>query len=33
MSDLNWLTDEGMTKLAPLFPNSHGKPRAGSSGC
>ncbi|RKS42944.1 hypothetical protein BDE18_3873 [Paracoccus pantotrophus] len=27
MSDLYWLTDEQMTKLAPFFPKSHGKPR------
>ena len=27
MSDLYWLTDEQMAKLAPFFPKSHGKPR------
>ncbi|WP_300588425.1 IS5 family transposase [Marivita sp.] len=27
MSDLFWLTDEQMGKLAPFFPKSHGKPR------
>ena len=27
MSDLYWLTDEQMGKLAPFFPKSHGKPR------
>ena len=27
MSDLYWLTDEHMAKLAPFFPKSHGKPR------
>ncbi|RAK14055.1 transposase [Salipiger aestuarii] len=27
MSDLYWLTDEQMAKLAPFFPTSHGKPR------
>jgi len=27
MSDLNWLTDEQMAKLAPYIPKSHGKPR------
>ena len=27
MSDLFWLTDEQMAKLAPFFPKSHGKPR------
>lgn len=28
MSDLYWLTDEQMARLAPYFPKSHGKPRA-----
>ena len=27
MSDLYWLTDGQMAKLAPFFPTSHGKPR------
>ena len=27
MSDLYWLTDEHMAKLAPFLPKSHGKPR------
>ena len=27
MSDLYWLTDEQMAKLAAFFPKSHGKPR------
>ncbi|BAQ67776.1 transposase [Rhodovulum sulfidophilum] len=27
MSDLYWLTNEQMAKLAPFFPKSHGKPR------
>ncbi|GAB5463208.1 MAG: hypothetical protein HoeaKO_32990 [Hoeflea alexandrii] len=27
MSELFWLTDEQMGKLAPFFPKSHGKPR------
>lgn len=27
MSDLFWLTDEQIAKLAPFFPKSHGKPR------
>ncbi len=27
MSDLNWMSDEQMAKLAPFFPKSHGKPR------
>jgi transposase len=27
MSDLYWLTDEQMVRLAPYFPKSHGKPR------
>lgn len=27
MSDLFWLNDEQMAKLAPFFPKSHGKPR------
>ncbi len=27
MSDLYWLTDEQMAKLAPFFRKSHGKPR------
>ncbi|SHF30190.1 transposase, IS5 family [Ruegeria intermedia] len=27
LSDLFWLTDEQMAKLAPFFPKSHGKPR------
>ena len=27
MSDLYWLTDENMVKLAPFLPKSHGKPR------
>ena len=27
MSDLFWLTDAQMARLAPYFPNSHGKPR------
>ena len=27
MSNLYWLTDEQMAKLAPFFPKSHGKPR------
>ena len=27
MSDLFWLTNEQMAKLAPFFPKSHGKPR------
>jgi transposase len=27
MSDIFWLTDEQMAKLAPFFPKSHGKPR------
>ncbi|MDH0612678.1 MULTISPECIES: IS5 family transposase [unclassified Agrobacterium] len=27
MSDLYWLTDEQMARLAPFFPKSHGKPR------
>lgn len=26
MSDLFWLSDEQMARLAPFFPNSHGKP-------
>ena len=28
MSDLFWLSDEQMTRLEPLFPKPHGKPRA-----
>lgn len=27
MSDLYWLTDEQMAKLAPFLPKSYGKPR------
>ena len=27
MSDLFWLTDAQMARLAPFFPKSHGKPR------
>lgn len=27
MSDLFWLTDAQMARLAPFFPGSHGKPR------
>ncbi|MFW2850735.1 IS5 family transposase [Sphingomonas sp. TX0543] len=27
MSDLYWLTDEQMARLAPYFPKSHGRPR------
>lgn len=27
MSDLYWLSDEQMAKLAPFFPKSHGRPR------
>lgn len=27
LSDLDWLTDEQMTRLEPYFPKSHGKPR------
>ena len=27
MSDLFWLSDAQMVRLAPFFPNSHGKPR------
>ena len=27
MSDLFWLTDAQMARLAPYFPNAHGKPR------
>jgi len=27
MSDLYWLTNKQMAKLAPFFPTSHGKPR------
>lgn len=27
MSDLYWLTDDQMTRVAPYFPKSHGKPR------
>ena len=27
MSDLYWLTDQQMARLAPFFPKSHGKPR------
>ncbi|MCO6364884.1 IS5 family transposase [Paracoccus sp. 08] len=27
MSDLFWLTDAQMTRLAPYFPKAHGKPR------
>jgi transposase len=27
MSDLYWLTDEQMARLAPFFPKSHGRPR------
>ena len=27
MSDLYWLTDEQMARLAPFFPRSHGRPR------
>jgi transposase len=27
MSDLYWLSDAQMAKLAPFFPKSHGKPR------
>lgn len=27
MSDLYWLTDEQMARLAPYFPKRHGKPR------
>ncbi|GKY87764.1 IS5 family transposase [Sinisalibacter aestuarii] len=27
MSDLFWLSDEQMARLAPFFPRSHGKPR------
>ncbi|SOC20168.1 transposase [Rhodobacter sp. JA431] len=27
MSDLFWLTDAQMERLAPFFPKSHGKPR------
>ena len=27
MSDLFWLTDAQMARLAPFFPRSHGKPR------
>ena len=26
MGELYWLTDEEMTRLAPYFPKSHGKP-------
>lgn len=26
MSDLFWLTDAQMARLAPFFPRSHGKP-------
>lgn len=26
MSDLYWLTDNQMARLAPFFPKSHGKP-------
>ena len=29
MSDLFWLTDAQMTRLAPYFPKAHGKPRVG----
>lgn len=27
MSDLYWLTDEQMARLAPYFPKSHGRSR------
>ena len=27
MGELYWVTDEEMTRLAPYFPKSHGKPR------
>ena len=27
MSDLYWLTDEQIARLAPYFPKSHGRPR------
>ena len=27
MSDLYWLTDEQMARLAPFFPRIHGRPR------
>jgi transposase len=27
MSDLFWLSDEQMARLAPFFPKSHGRPR------
>ncbi|MEL6419494.1 MAG: IS5/IS1182 family transposase, partial [Pseudomonadota bacterium] len=27
MSDLFWLSDAQMARLAPFFPKSHGKPR------
>ena len=27
MSDLYWLTDEQLARLAPFFPKSHGRPR------
>lgn len=27
MSDLYWLTEEQMARLAPYFPRSHGRPR------
>jgi transposase len=36
MSDLYWLTDQQMAKLAPFFPESHGKAsktRSMTSGC
>ena len=31
MSDLFWLSDEQMARLAPFFPKSHGKPRVDDS--
>ena len=31
MSDLFWLTDAQMARLAPFFPRSHGKPRVDES--
>jgi len=33
VSDLYWLTDEQMVRLAPYFPKSHGRPRVTIGGC
>jgi len=32
MTNLYWLTDEQMAKLAPFFPKSHGKPGSMTNG-